>query len=709
MAGIHQRVVGLVGVMSLGVCSFASLGDGIGCEIEAYLGQSGTGYEINDIVVHDSIAYVAADDDGLLIYDASDPGALVLMSQLDTPGDAKALDVGTHDGIIRVYIADGSGGLLVVNADDPVTPFFPLFSGIDLIDARDVAVHAPSGDGEIRVSVAAGPEGYRAYDYSGLFPAMVELEFGTVQATHVAVNTVGVDEFIFVGGGSDIDVYVEGNSTTSNQLATIDAPLSVRGLGVKGDALYVSQSGNGVDVYELSSDRTSAFLEDNLTLPGSANELWIDGDRLFVSSGGDDLYLAEIASPLSPGYLSTLRVGGFVVGAGASGDTMFVATDEHGIYGVDISEPFRFISDALLGTYDWGDADIYNPQRTAIVSGVAFVPRDELYLFDVTTDTPALLGEYDAGSDVLAVDALGDLACVVYSGGLDCLDISDPSAPVLDETLALGSARDVRLFERAGVVYALVADGTNGMRIVDLSDPGMPTIVGTYAPGASVDRIAMIGTTAFGETAFVIEDDQVALVSLLSLTTPAALSTYGSGRWIRAIELDGNTMYVGTTSDVDYGHIEVVDITQPLLPMLVDTVDVYASNGSFGAFDLAIDGDRLHVAGDASGLFAMDVSAGSVPVYEGSSGVLSGVLSSALDGDRALVRTGGMLHIVDLSGCESSCPADLNDDGMLNFFDVSAFLSAFNTQDPIADFSGDGQFNFFDVSAFLQAYNAGCP
>jgi hypothetical protein len=28
---------------------------------------------------------------------------------------------------------------------------------------------------------------------------------------------------------------------------------------------------------------------------------------------------------------------------------------------------------------------------------------------------------------------------------------------------------------------------------------------------------------------------------------------------------------------------------------------------------------------------------------------------------------------------------------------------------PVADFNGDGMFNFFDVSAFLQAYNAGCP
>jgi hypothetical protein len=61
--------------------------------------------------------------------------------------------------------------------------------------------------------------------------------------------------------------------------------------------------------------------------------------------------------------------------------------------------------------------------------------------------------------------------------------------------------------------------------------------------------------------------------------------------------------------------------------------------------------------------------------------------------------------------CEDpeTCPADINGDGSLNFFDVSAYLTAFNEMDPIADFNGDGQFNFFDVSAFLTAFNAGCP
>jgi FG-GAP repeat protein len=55
------------------------------------------------------------------------------------------------------------------------------------------------------------------------------------------------------------------------------------------------------------------------------------------------------------------------------------------------------------------------------------------------------------------------------------------------------------------------------------------------------------------------------------------------------------------------------------------------------------------------------------------------------------------------------CSADLNGDGVLDLFDVSAFLSAFSAQDPIADFTGDGLFDFFDVQAFLNAYAAGCP
>lgn len=55
------------------------------------------------------------------------------------------------------------------------------------------------------------------------------------------------------------------------------------------------------------------------------------------------------------------------------------------------------------------------------------------------------------------------------------------------------------------------------------------------------------------------------------------------------------------------------------------------------------------------------------------------------------------------------CDVDINCDGNVDFFDVSAFIAAYNAMDPRADFTGDGVFDFFDVSAYIAQYNAGCP
>lgn len=57
----------------------------------------------------------------------------------------------------------------------------------------------------------------------------------------------------------------------------------------------------------------------------------------------------------------------------------------------------------------------------------------------------------------------------------------------------------------------------------------------------------------------------------------------------------------------------------------------------------------------------------------------------------------------------TNCQPDINTDGSLDFFDVSAFLSAFsNGNFNIADFNSDENLDFFDVSVFLQLFSKGC-
>ncbi len=54
------------------------------------------------------------------------------------------------------------------------------------------------------------------------------------------------------------------------------------------------------------------------------------------------------------------------------------------------------------------------------------------------------------------------------------------------------------------------------------------------------------------------------------------------------------------------------------------------------------------------------------------------------------------------------CPADMNFDAELNFFDVSAYLELFGSGDLAADMNDDGDLNFFDVSEFLGYFNNDC-
>jgi len=55
------------------------------------------------------------------------------------------------------------------------------------------------------------------------------------------------------------------------------------------------------------------------------------------------------------------------------------------------------------------------------------------------------------------------------------------------------------------------------------------------------------------------------------------------------------------------------------------------------------------------------------------------------------------------------CIPDWNGDGVLDFFDILAFLSDFSSGNPSADINGDGALDFFDILQFLSLFSAGCP
>ena len=94
------------------------------------------------------------------------------------------------------------------------------------------------------------------------------------------------------------------------------------------------------------------------------------------------------------------------------------------------------------------------------------------------------------------------------------------------------------------------------------------------------------------------------------------------------------------------------------------------------------------------------------------------IITFTTDGIDLVEATGGFTRSAELPGTillsigthpPSGCDADLNSDGVLDFFDVQQFLAAFAAQEPLADWNHDGTFDFFDVQTFLAAFSAGCP
>lgn len=82
-------------------------------------------------------------------------------------------------------------------------------------------------------------------------------------------------------------------------------------------------------------------------------------------------------------------------------------------------------------------------------------------------------------------------------------------------------------------------------------------------------------------------------------------------------------------------------------------------------------------------------------------------------GDGSVIEAGVDAFDLTFLTCEdaSDCVADFAEPfGTLNFFDISAFIGAFNAGDASADLAAPfGTLNFFDISAYIAAFNAGCP
>ncbi len=379
-----------------------------------------------------------------------------------------------------------------------------------------------------------------------------------------------------------------------------------------------------------------------------------------------------------------------------------------------------------LGRVDWADGDRFGSSvamdGNTIVVGV---PRDD----DFGNDSGSVyvyttvFGLWFQQAKLLADDGEED-------------DFFGGSVAISGDTIVVGAHSNDHDGTNSGAAYVYTRSGgvwTQGMKLSPSDAQPLDHFgVKVFIEGNRI-AVGATGLSAGGSDggAVYMYSRSVVNGTWIEGATLNASNTHQGNGFGGSIDMGTNSIVIGSslsdengTFHVGAAHVFTTNddgVTWALQEKLI--ADDGFTEDSFGSGVAISEDDQIVVVGARSNDTALGSNSGAAYVFTRVGGGFiqrekispfsaPELFGSAVSLDEGSLVIGawiatGQSYFYDLN-C-SLCPADINGDGGLNFFDVAIFLNLFNANDPVGDFNSDGILNFFDVSAFLAAYSAGCP
>ncbi|HOW64380.1 MAG TPA: immunoglobulin domain-containing protein [Verrucomicrobiota bacterium] len=423
--------------------------------------------EVTRITMGNSLLITAEGTNEIELIDIRDPLHPDLLGMINTPGDAQDVQ-----GIGRfLYVADARAGLQIIDISDPKNP------------------------------VIAG-----------------NLKLGTSSLA----NTIWVSgQFAFVGGGIEKEVETRPGLTEVrtalfmvdignprkprliDSLIEITDVYQIRDLQLLGERIFLSHY-SGITAMDFIGKwpplRVGGYRPVNDNMP--SNLLFVSGKYAFLADAAAGVHVLRISPSGRLTHTGQFNTSGQAKAVQADGSRLYVAGSTAGIQIIDIQESAK---PALLGELDTQDAldidvngdlifvadgsagliivDAHKPDQLTVVGQMAF-PYETRDLFGQTNITFA---------SAQSIQVVGPYAYVVDGIGINVVDISNPTRPVLIEFYG-GTYSTSRRMSDVTVVgsKAYVASGANGLTILDgIPAPEGPPVFITQPAG----RSAALNTT----------------------------------------------------------------------------------------------------------------------------------------------------------------------------------------------------------------------
>jgi hypothetical protein len=240
---------------------------------------------------------------------------------------------------------------------------------------------------------------------------------------------------------------------------------------------------------------------------------------------------------------------------------------------------------------------------------------------------PLRVGNVDTPGSANAVFAAGNYAYVAdYEGGLRVIDVSVPAQPVpVGHGDTSGDARGVY----ADDAYAYAASAEGGMDIFDISDPARPVLVGNLSTSGYVEGVYVVGNYAYAADYY----NGLDIIDISDRSAPSLVGNYDSRGHGRRVVVAGNYAYMAS----GYKGLEIIDVSSPAVPFIAGrfeksgyTRDVHVV-GNYAAVSV-VHGQGTERYG---GFYLVDISNPTVPNKIAGQDTLGGGYGVYINGSHA--------------------------------------------------------------------------
>ncbi len=523
-----------------------------------------------------SLAYLADGFGGLQIIDVNDPENPHVVSVVDTPGYAGEVAVSGA----TAYVADGLGGLQIIDVNDPENPCIAGVADtpgyVEGVVVSGTTAYVADGDGGLQIIDVSNPENpfiTGAMDTPGY-------AWGVEISSSVAYVTD------WSGGLQIIDI---SDSENPHVVSVVDSLSDARGVVVSEATAYVADGSGGLQIIDVKDPENPCVISITDT-PGYAQRVAVSGSVAYVADRSGGLRIIDISALENPHVTGVITTQGYVNGVAVSGSAAYVADGDGGLQIMDVS----------------------NPENPHVVISVA-------------------------ASVANGVAVSGSVAYLA-DGGLQIIDVSNPENPHILSTVATpGYAERVAISDSA----AYVADGSAGLQIIDVSNPENPHIIGAVATPGYAWEVAVSDSTVYVADLY----GGLQIIDVSNPENPFVISAINTPGYANGVVVSDSAAYVADGS----GGLQVIDVSDPENPHVAG---VAATQGY--ANGVSVSDSAAYVADGSGGLQIIDVNDPENPHVVGVAATPGYANGVSVSGSTVYVADGsGGLQVIDVSNPEN--------------------------------------------------------